>query len=402
MSNAHNIVLDNLNSKIIYGYEDQKTLLFEIIVQTVTTGGSNSVLLLGPRGAGKTSLVETVLQKAKKESEVFKKDGLIVKLHGLVETDDKLALKQIARQLKLENVGDGDRVFGSFAEHLEFLLSSLRSGDRDSKPVVFVLEEFHLFCSHHNQTLLYNLFDVAQSKATPMVVIGISPELDVLESLEKRVRSRFNHRQIDMFPPNDFKEYLKVAQDILSPNNAGKPWLSHVKEMFKSNDFQKTLEKIFNVNCSIAYLKQILSLALISSKEILTMDDIKEVHEEQNQSGDIPILSGLTLIETCLLISIKHILIIYDGQPFNFEMVHHEYDKFVSTKARGFKQDRTVVMKAWETLIELEIITPIDRGTKIQKEFKLYSLQVLPETILQTLDGIPQNVKEWATAGSYA
>ena len=172
-----------------------KLFLFfsELIVQTVTTGGSNSVLLLGPRGAGKTSLVDTVLQKAKKESEVFKKDGLIVKLHGLVETDDKLALKQIARQLKLENV-DGDRVFGSFAEHLEFLLSSLRSGDRHSKPVVFVLEEFHLFCSHHNQTLLYNLFDVAQSKATPMVVIGISPELDVLESLEKRVRSRFNHR----------------------------------------------------------------------------------------------------------------------------------------------------------------------------------------------------------------
>ena len=86
----------------------------------------------------------------------------------------------------------GDRVFGSFAEHLEFLLSSLKRGDpNNSKPIVFVLEEFHLFCSHHNQTLLYNLFDMAQTRATPMVVIGISPELDVLESLEKRVRSRY-------------------------------------------------------------------------------------------------------------------------------------------------------------------------------------------------------------------
>ena len=28
MSNAHNIILDHLNSKNIYGYEDQKTLLF--------------------------------------------------------------------------------------------------------------------------------------------------------------------------------------------------------------------------------------------------------------------------------------------------------------------------------------------------------------------------------------
>jgi origin recognition complex subunit 4 len=162
----------------------------ELVIQTVTTGGSNSVLLLGPRGVGKSHLVDLVLEKAKTDSNVFKKDGLIVKLHGLVETDDKLALKQIARQLKLENV-QGDRVFGSFAEHLEFLLKCLRSGDHHSKPVVFVLEEFHLFCSHHNQTLLYNLFDVAQSRATPMIVIGVSPELDVLESLEKRVRSRY-------------------------------------------------------------------------------------------------------------------------------------------------------------------------------------------------------------------
>ena len=96
-------------------------------------------------------------------------------------------------------------MFGSFAEHLEFLLSSLKSGDpNNSKPIVFVLEEFHLFCSHHNQTLLYNLFDMAQTRATPMVVIGISPELDVLESLEKRVRSRYgliidNGRRMEIY-----------------------------------------------------------------------------------------------------------------------------------------------------------------------------------------------------------
>lgn len=67
-----------------------------------------------------------------------------------------------------------------------------------------------------------------------------------------------------------------------------------------------------------------------------------------------------------------------------------------------YKQDRTVVMKAWETLIELEIITPVDRGTKIQKEYKLHNLQVLPDTILKALEGVPQNIKEWATQGSYA
>jgi len=51
-----------------------------------------------------------------------------------------------------------------FAENLTFLLQCLKSGDKEkSKSIIFVLEEFDLFCTHHNQTLLYNLFNVAQS-----------------------------------------------------------------------------------------------------------------------------------------------------------------------------------------------------------------------------------------------
>lgn len=93
----------------------------------------------------------------------FKDNVLIVNLHGLVHTDDRLALKDLTRQMQLENVV-GDKVFGTFAENLSFLLDCLKSGDKNhSKPVIFVLDEFDLFCGHHNQTLLYNLFDVAQS-----------------------------------------------------------------------------------------------------------------------------------------------------------------------------------------------------------------------------------------------
>ena len=83
--------------------------LTDLITKTVKGGGSNSVLLLGPRGVGKTLLVDLVLQKSRDENKIFRKDGLTVKLHGLLETDDKLALKQIAKQLKLENV-EGERV----------------------------------------------------------------------------------------------------------------------------------------------------------------------------------------------------------------------------------------------------------------------------------------------------
>lgn len=87
----------------------------------------------------------------------------VVNLHGLVHTDDRLALKDSTRQLQLENTV-GDKVFGSFSENLNFLLDCLKSGNKKhSKPVIFILDEFDLFCDHQNQTLLYNLFDTAQS-----------------------------------------------------------------------------------------------------------------------------------------------------------------------------------------------------------------------------------------------
>ena len=77
----------------------------------------------------------------------------------------------------------GDKVFGSFAEHLSFLLASLKTGDSGSKPIIFILDHFESFCSHKNQTLLYNLFDVAQSRAVPITVLGVSSSIDVTELL---------------------------------------------------------------------------------------------------------------------------------------------------------------------------------------------------------------------------
>ena len=65
---------------------------------------------------------------------------------------------------------------------------------RTSKSIVFILDEFDLFTTHPRQTLLYNLFDIAQSRKAPIAVVGCSSRMDVIECLEKRVKSRFSHR----------------------------------------------------------------------------------------------------------------------------------------------------------------------------------------------------------------
>lgn len=60
-----------------------------------------------------------------------------------------------------------------FVENLQFLLESLKSADRKtSKSIIFILDEFDLFCQHKNQTLLYNLFDVCQSAQVVLSMHG--------------------------------------------------------------------------------------------------------------------------------------------------------------------------------------------------------------------------------------
>lgn len=117
-------------------------------------------------------MLNNVLEQVKKHK-LFSKSGILVKLHGLVHTDDRLALKSITTQMQLDNAVGG-KVFGSFSENLAFLLACLRTGKQENtKSVIFILDEFDLFCAHHNQTLLYNLFDVAQSAQTPICVFGM-------------------------------------------------------------------------------------------------------------------------------------------------------------------------------------------------------------------------------------
>ena len=51
------------------------------------------------------------------------------------------------------------------------------AGDDSKQSVVVVLDNFDLFTHHKNQMLLYNLFDIAQSRSTPLAVVGLTCRL---------------------------------------------------------------------------------------------------------------------------------------------------------------------------------------------------------------------------------
>lgn len=81
-----------------------------------------------------------------------------------------------------------------------------------SRSVVFVMDEFDLFATHPRQTLLYNLFDIAQARKAPIAVLGLTTKIDVVESLEKRVKSRFSHRYVYLSLPRSLPAFWDICR----------------------------------------------------------------------------------------------------------------------------------------------------------------------------------------------
>jgi origin recognition complex subunit 4 len=85
-----------------------------------------------------------------------------------------------------------------------------------SKSIIFLIDEFDLFATHARQTLLYNLFDIAQARKAPIAVLGLTTRIDVVESLEKRVKSRFSHRYVYLGLPKSLRAFWDVCRQGLA------------------------------------------------------------------------------------------------------------------------------------------------------------------------------------------
>lgn len=194
----------------------------QLLEATVASGESNSMLLIGARGSGKTALInKALLELSRSQKQHFH----IVRLNGFIQTDDKLALREIWRQLgrEMEIEDEEGTTSKSYADTLAMLLALLshpdeisgERGDQTAKSVLFIMDEFDLFATHPRQTLLYNLLDIAQSRKAPIAVLGLTTRIDVTEALEKRVKSRFSHRYVHLNLARNLGEFVDAAKSAL-------------------------------------------------------------------------------------------------------------------------------------------------------------------------------------------
>ncbi|PHH60010.1 hypothetical protein CDD81_2214 [Ophiocordyceps australis] len=364
----------------------------QLVQETILAGQGNSMLLIGPRGSGKTTMIESIIGDLRgQHGDCFH----VVKLNGFIHTDDKLALKEIWRQLGREMELEEELISrATYADTMASLLallshpSEIMETDKGvtSQSIVFMIDEMDLFASHARQTLLYNLFDIAQSRKAPIAVLGCTTRLDVVERLEKRVKSRFSHRCIYLSLPRSLPAYWKVCRQglVVEGSEAAsegidvtlkgyddfeRHWTRAIEQLYKQQAFQKLLQYHFLATKSAAAFLSEWILPLSQ----LTPDDLElqcpAVGQEAPTSLAAPesrlhVASALSELDVSLLIAAARLDIVAHTDTVNFAMAYDEYSSLVGRQraaagALGTRVwGRAVAAVAWERLVGLGLLVP--------------------------------------------
>jgi origin recognition complex subunit 4 len=436
-----------LPSHLSNAYETLHTLL----QTTISSGESNSLLLLGSRGSGKTLLVNTALDNLRRASSP---DFHIVRLNGFIQTDDRLALREIWRQLGREMDVDEEetnQVVGSYADTMTSLLGLLSQPEEVpdigaveyaaekvvTRSVLFVLDEFDLFTTHPRQTLLYNLFDIAQSRKAPIAVIGCSARTDCVECLEKRVKSRFSHRWVHVGQPKSLAAFEEVAREslLVTEKQVGlkkqeqewrTKWNEHIKvssalgmtfdcdtkmrqsTFLPSPTIQSLISSAFYTTKSLPDLLAALYIPIATATISIAPSSGGSISEPPSLLSLLPSLPHMHL---ALLVCATRLEAIHSLTQFNFNIVYAHYTDLLKksklaasasgASASGMREwGRDVALKNWEELVRWKVLVKVggkDEG--MGEDGRMYRIDVSIEEVRWAVErlgtGVGEGIVRW-------
>ena len=80
--------------------------------------------------------------------------------------------------------------------------------------MIFILEDIDFYIEQTKQILLYKILDMLQYCNIPFVFLATSQKVDIVDSFEKRIKSRFSHRQI-LFYQESFAEFEGAVNKLI-------------------------------------------------------------------------------------------------------------------------------------------------------------------------------------------
>jgi origin recognition complex subunit 4 len=418
----------------------------------MTSGQNNAALLMGARGCGKTMILNQVIRDLRTKYTALGQSCVYVHLNGTIQTDDTLAMREIVRQLcdELRIDKDKSRVSRTtFTDNLQFLVEVLGKVQEMKMPVIFILDEFHLFAERGKQTLLYNLSDLLQSSNAQLALVGMTPRLDAYTLLEKRVRSRISYRRILLQSPTDSKRVLSILKSrlLITQNNDNHDNGSNndkkgsddedVKATTSESDTSFPIDSYNDSVCSLLKLggnfEQLLSdqlafgvsmrwcLQLMSrvisklhpSRPVKpTMKAFRAALKHVQTDRALQMMSCCSSLELCMIAAMMH-LEAKEIVPYNFEMTFHEYETFRKrSSSQMLEFSKPVCTKAFERLLEVGVLMRVDHGAALSgatgtaygasmshKHYQSVRLAIAPPDILHAFKSTlqcPGWLRNWA------
>ncbi|CAI4054135.1 origin recognition complex subunit 4 SKDI_16G4160 [Saccharomyces kudriavzevii IFO 1802] len=404
------------NEKIIFKYlQDCQQEIDRIIKQSVIQKESHSVILVGPRQSYKTYLLDYELSLLQ---QFYNEQFITIRLNGFIHSE-QTAINGIATQLEqqLQKIhGKEERIdgasletisSGSLTEVFEKILLLLDSaaktgaedrGDVDGSSttkitVVFIFDEIDTFAGPVRQTLLYNLFDMVEHARVPVCIFGCTTKLNMLEYLEKRVKSRFSQRVIHMPQIRDLDDMIDAVRSLLSVHPDVSPWGSQWNDTVEKelsnprSNLNKHITMNFETFRALSALKNsMIPLVATStnfdslSSAIKSCSFLDLYNKNQLSNSLTGRLQSLSDLELAILISAARVALRAKDGSFNFNLAYAEYEKMIKainsriptvaptmnlgTGQNTLSIDNTIklwlkkdVKNVWETLVQLDFFT---------------------------------------------
>lgn len=361
--------------------------VYEILEHTVRDFEGHSSLLIGPRGSGKTLILNKAIDSLKvKYSDLF----ITIKLNASLHSDDKIALREIARQLdlnsnKFDATGGETTTFeqraisDTFTNILLTLDSNAPGREYDEErdrptPVIIIIDEIEKFTSNTKQTLLYNIFDLSQSSKIPITVIGVSTMITTRELLEKRVRSRFSQRIIDITRAGSMEQFwnnaklnLTVAPKHFSAfHNKCYPeqWNDYIENL---SSFPSHLKKIlFKIFFTTKNYKDVNNCGLLPVKNITCTQPFPRDDDFETYINNIApnyaqaAIAALSNLELLLAIAAARWVERVDVPHVNFNLAYKEYTDMM----KSFNREATTLSSS-ASFIDNTVLASIKVSQKI-------------------------------------
>lgn len=380
---------------------DKAEEILRMLEHTVCDREGHSSLLIGPRGSGKTAVIEHALSYLEKK---YPEQFICIRLSAHIHSDDSVALRDIARQLdfytkkvaQLNGINDetteqeetlqaeNTNKFEqrSISDTFSNILSILDRSGSESHPnqdnekdvsIIFIVDEFDKFTTGHKQTLLYNLFDLSQNSKIPISVIGVSSKITARELLEKRVRSRFSQRLILINKPLTIDEFWQNARlnltidpklfSELQDPEYGKLWNKYIDSLYSrrtnllklvyQNYYTLKNFKDFNNSCYYA-------IAQVSPRQPFPLEASFLVYARNQSPNNAPaVIEALSDLEAFLIIAaarwVEKSLIL----ALNFPIAYNEYVEMMKAYNTSYTTSNSSSIISNNVLSNLQITQKI-------------------------------------------